>query len=193
MIIIDSREDSAVVKAFDKNNIPYAIETLNVGDFIDPVKNICIEHKTITDFIGSFRSGHLMKQLLQMQENYKNTFLILNGSWKNVAAFSQVQITVAQMIGMLSSVAVRYSVKMVCVDNNSQLAQLVKSLCEKVDDGKVVDYRQTELLKNKVNVEDIKIRILTAFDGIGIKKSTKILETKPEIKQKIEELIFIMN
>lgn len=174
MITIDSRECSAVVKAFKKHKIEHKVEALPVGDFMCE-KNLVIEHKSVSDFVSSFRSGHLQKQLLQ-QEQFKHSFLIITGNWSDLARFGKMRFTVNQLTGMLASVAVRYSVKMVHVVNNSQMALTVQAICKKCDDGKEVTIRDTELLRNTMTKEDIKIKILTCFDGVGIKTAEKILK-----------------
>jgi len=189
MIIIDTQECSAVVTAFERNKIPFIVKKLPIGDFINEDKpEVCIEHKHIADFVGSFRSGHLQKQLLQMQENYKYNFIIINGSWEQQQRFGRGQLTVNQIVGMLSSLAVRYNVKILHINNNSQLSLLVKSIFEKVEDGKEITIKDTELLKNRTTTEDLRIKILTCFNGIGIKKAEKLIINE-EIKQSVDNLI----
>ncbi len=177
MITIDSRESTAVQKAFKKHGIECKVEVLPVGDFICNEKpNVTVEHKTISDFVGSFRKKHIQKQLIQAQQNFEYSYLIINGSWKDYMAFGHGKVTIKQRIGMLVSIATRYNIRIISVDNNSQLALTVKTIFEKADDGKVVTIKDTELLRNTMTTDDLKIKILTGFDGVGLKNAEKLLK-----------------
>lgn len=188
-IFIDSREDSAVLKAFKRSGIEFEVKTLLVGDFICLEKpQACVEHKSIFDLISSFNQGHISKQLLQMQENFKYNLLVIKGDWKQLA-FSPVQCSVAQKVGMLVSLAVRYSVKIIQVDNNDQLALAVQSFFNKVDDGKEITIRDTELLKNRMSNEDMVFKMACCWHGYGIKKASKFFIKHPEIKLMYEEIV----
>lgn len=189
MIKIDSHEDSTVEKAFIKHNIPYVINTLVIGDFnCDEKPQVTIEHKRISDFVSSFRLGHLQKQLMDAEHNYKYSYLIINGSWKDFAVSGYSHLTTEQKIGMLVSIATRFNVRIVSVDNDSQLALAVKAIFEKADDGKQITIRDTELLRNTLNSDDIKLMLVTCFDGIGQKRAQKYLKDE-NIDRILNELI----
>jgi len=184
MIKIDSREDSKVFNLFEKLEIEYEKEMLSVGDIVCNDKSVCIERKTIKDFVNSIKKNHLQEQLANMQENFENNYLIISGGLKELA-FSPIQWTVEQHLGSLASLAVRYNVKILQVDNDTQLVKLAKKIIDKTNDGK----SPTGYIKRiKYTEDNIHINMLRAIPGIGLKKASKFLE-KEEIKNKIKEVI----
>jgi ERCC4-type nuclease len=87
MLIIDSREASKhkdIINFLKNHNITYQIDTLEVGDFLIQgiEKNLVIERKTLSDFLGSMKDGRLWEQLkaLSNAEGYA-PFLIIEGTY----------------------------------------------------------------------------------------------------------------
>ena len=188
MILMDNRECTAVQKAFKKHEIEFQLEQLPVGDVVVNEKSLCIERKEVADFLQSFRSGHLQKQLLQMQDNYEHNYLVIVGDWKALARFGRARFSVKQLCGMLVSTAVRFNVNMIHIENNSQYALVCNALINKTGDGKTVTIRDTELLRNTMSADDVKINILTAFHGIGVKTAEKLIKEEV-INSILDELI----
>lgn len=184
---IDSREPEKIFKYFDKLKVEYSKEALPVGDFIYDDR-IVIERKTVEDYINSIRSGHLSKQLCQM-EQYPYAYLIISGDFKNVFFNPNVKNwTVEHTLGSLASCAVRYNVKILQVANDKQLCKLVLKLCSKTFDGKKVSLESTELMKNTLSVEGLKLKMLTCLPKVGVVRGKKLLSKYPFIKEKFEEL-----
>ena len=186
MLLVDNQE-AKVFKYLDKEKIEYRAEALPIGDFVLEEKGIVIERKTLSDFAGSIRSGHLQKQLLQM-EQAPFPFLIISGKMSEVH-YLGIHWTVEHHLGALSSCAVRYKTKILQVDNDLQLIRLVKKICNKVGDGRTITIEDTELLRNTVDVADMRLKLLTCFRGVGIKKAKKILESDEDIKDILDGLI----
>ena len=61
----------------------------------------------------------------------------------------------------------------------------------KTNDGKVVGIRDTELLKNSLTTEDMNLKIITCFEGVGLITGKKLLDN-PDIKAGVNELISLM-
>lgn len=67
IIKIDMHEPDKIKQYLqDSKYCDFIIETLPIGDIICEEKSVIIERKSYPDFVGSFKSGHLQKQLLQM-------------------------------------------------------------------------------------------------------------------------------
>lgn len=193
-IIIDSKEQK-FINAYKKNSAysdDIVVNFLPVGDIVCAEKGICIERKTLPDFINSVKSGHIQKQALQMKNNFPHSYIIISGCIKSLG-FSANQWTINQHLGAIASLVVRYNINILHVCNQSQLITLIDKIINKTDDGKTVDITQTELLKNNISTENMKIKLLTCFDGIGLKKAEKIVDTKPDIIDKIDSLIETMS
>ena len=76
-IIVDTREKNSLV-ASELVHLGCEVEfqQLHIGDYL--VKNVIIERKTISDFLGSMLNKRLTKQLQNMQP-LKHKLLIIEG------------------------------------------------------------------------------------------------------------------
>jgi len=190
-IIVDTSEPPKIKNLFIKEGIKHKVEKCPIGDFV--CNDVCIERKSIADFAGSMK-GHLQKQLLQMQENFKHPYLIISGSLKDLYATGQMigmktgrnpykGWTVNHHVGSLASIGVRYNVQVLQVDNDTQLVKLVAKIVEKSFDGKVPTYLDTELVsqRDKMGIEDTKLLMIMSIPKIGLDKA-KVLRDKLNIR-----------
>jgi len=191
MLILDTREPEKIENYIKKLNIEYKKEALPIGDFVCKEKDIVIERKTIEDFAHSIRSGHLTKQLLQMQENFSRCYLLISGSLKDSYFKGLSGWTVEHHVGSLCSIAVRYNIKILILDNDKQLISAVNKIINKTDDGRILNIKDTSLLKNCMYKTHIALRLLCSFEGIGLKTAEKkILD--PEIDKAVNALMKLM-
>ena len=151
--------------------------TLEVGDYAVPALGLCFERKTVGDLIQSVYSGHLQKQMLDMTARYPRAYLLISGSFLDYYADRGGGVTPNHWVGMLSSIATRYDgLRIVQLDTDKLLAKTLVKIVEKSADGKSVTIRHTELLKNQLRSEDVAVRVLCGFEGIGVKRAQKLLE-----------------
>lgn len=86
MIFIDNREDERILKMFPKDLIK--VQRLVSGDYKligsskEGITLVGIERKTISDFMGSMRSGRLMEQLTKMAQEYNRIYVMIEGFYK---------------------------------------------------------------------------------------------------------------
>ena len=90
-LIIDSNErgslcDSIIRKA-QKAGLAVARQSLVVGDYL--LGSACVEAKSISDLFQSSHSGHLWRQLENMDANYERFFLLIHGSVAKHVALAQ--------------------------------------------------------------------------------------------------------
>ena len=187
-ILFDSQEKKKTHLNYLKKIYDVEITTLAIGDILVPEKGICFERKTIADFVGSVKSGHLQKQLMQMEQNYEHVYLLISGSLNDLRFNKYVQWSVEQHLGSLASFSVRTRVKILQVSNDTQLAKLVDKIIKKTGDGKSLTIRDTELMKNTFTTADMKVKILTCFHRVGLKKAEKLLKDE-EINNIVTKLI----
>jgi ERCC4-type nuclease len=174
-IKIDSREPPKIKTLMEKNGFKCEIEALPIGDFV--YEDICIERKEVEDFVNSIRTGHLQKQLLQMQENYKRCYLIIIGNFDDLYFHPHIkQWTVEHTLGSLASINARYNVKVIQVKNNDHMAKIIKKIIEKSTDGKVPSLLNTELMtvKGKMTEEDTKLKMLMCIPQISYDRAQKL-------------------
>lgn len=78
-IIIDHRERrSLVINELEELGISCELKHLPLADYLIG-NEIAIERKTVGDFVGSMINKRLMKQLVDMKENYKKPLLLIEG------------------------------------------------------------------------------------------------------------------
>ena len=156
-----------------KKQIDYKIETLPIGDYV--FGDVCIERKSMPDFVSSVRSGHLQKQLIQMGDNFKYNYLLLIGSYHELGVSPYINNwTTNHHYGMIARINASYSPKIVQVENNSQAALIIPKLIRKSLDGKVPSIVDTELMKSKMTTNDIKLKMICALPNIGIDRGRKL-------------------
>lgn len=173
-LIVDSHEPEKIMRLLKRNEVKYKIETLPVGDFVRGT--VCVERKDIVDFIQSKQSGHLDKQLMQMNEMYSRSYLIVSGNFKDLHFNPNVRgWTVNKHLGTLASIAVRYpNIAYVPVDNDTQLVNVMLRIMEKAHDGKMPTLYDTELMRVKMTNEDIKVKMLSCIPKVGLKKAKEL-------------------
>lgn len=176
-LIVDTHEPDKIFNLLIKNGIKFKKETLPIGDFVKD--GVCIERKSMSDFIGSVRTRHLQKQVMQMETNFDKSFIIISGNLKDVY-FSNPHLkgwTINHQMGALASLAVRYpKTKILQVDNDTQLVNLMSRIMIKAFDGKVPTIYETELLKSKMTNEDTKTMMLGCIPKIGMKKAKELTD-----------------
>ena len=145
-IYIDTREKNRIKKAktyFTKhpiNNSKTETKQLQSADYA--YKNIGIEFKTTTDFITSLKNGRLHKEILQMNNDYEKTYLIIAGPihetirkeyWRTQNRKEQT-ITIKSYLGAIASY--NQITDVIQVETTKQAFHLIRALFEKGTDNK---------------------------------------------------------
>ena len=178
-VFVDVREKTLVRIVKKELNVEPEIVPLPVGDVIiqDEQKQVVCERKTIPDLASSIMSGHLKKQLLQM-EQYDHPILIVVGSFRDVP-FKRIGggiVTVNQQLGLLSSMAIKYKTQILFVPNNTQLVKLCFAIFKKINQGNVLSWTDTELLRTKLTTDDYQLKMLCSLPGVSLKTAQKLKE-----------------
>jgi len=180
VLTVDTREPPKIKEMFQRMSseyeIPVELGALTTGDM--KYRDLIFERKTISDFVSSIRGGHLQKQLLMMQERYKIGFLIISGNLKTLVANQYVRgWTVNHQMGAIASVSVRYpKIKLIQVENDRQLANVIFRICKKAYDGRVISFADTELVPLLDSVSAVKQKVLAGIPMIDFKTAEKILD-----------------
>ncbi len=108
VIFVDHREQaSSVSKTLLDLGAVIHTRQLEVGDYILS-ESICVERKTVEDFLTSMIDGRLFSQLVSLSESYPSAFMILEGSLDNL--FSLRNIHKNAILGAMTSIAVNYRI-----------------------------------------------------------------------------------
>lgn len=128
-IIADDRENGEVIELLRKLNVDVEVKRLKIGDYV--FGDVVIERKTIDDFCLSIIDGRIKSQIEKMQE-YKHKYILISGRIGDRTS----DINENCILGMICSVIVRYGINVICLDNEKQLAYVIKKLYEKYEEEK---------------------------------------------------------
>ena len=170
VIHADYREKSSgVIKKLIELGIKIELEKLEVGDYVlSP--DICLEYKTIPDFVDSLIDKRLFSQLKDMQK-YKKQLIILEG---DDDLYSQRQLHPNAIRGMLAAITIDYGVPILTTKNTEDTALLMAMIAkrEQTDDKKGFTMHSSKPLTLKEQQE----YLISALPGVGSILSKPLLE-----------------
>ena len=204
-IIVDYREkNSLVASELRRLGLNVEFKELKVADYI--VKDIAIERKTVSDFIGSMINKRLLNQLEELQQ-YENKLLIIEGideqelytdSEENSVRFHRRQLETAHprqegkskktvgcfqgvhpnsVRGFLLSILLKHKIPIIFTKNSEDTAKFILILSKRKE-------KELSLNVNKktLNKKDRMQFILESFPSIGPKTAKKLLKKFKTIK-----------
>jgi ERCC4-type nuclease len=151
VVLLDSREPplvkTAVLAALEPLAVAPLVAALETGDFVvrDGCASPCtvaVERKTVSDLLGSFRSGRLAAQLERLRASYRWPILLIEGEvrmsrdGKVVSGRSrQTQWSHASVQMYLWSVQRRLGISVMHAQNALATADIVRVLARRAVDG----------------------------------------------------------
>lgn len=177
-IRMDSREPKKLHEILtERHNLTVKYEKLDVGDYI--FSDLCIERKTVGDFLKSLRDGRIWEQLKSSKENYPRVMIILEGSlpysYNKATAVDEMKV-----IGGMLGIAMGWGVPIVPSNNIDQTAKIIDSAFRRADKTKTEYLKPTK--KKHYTQAEVKEDILCTIPGIGRKTSKAILKQFPTIE-----------
>lgn len=129
-ILVDDRERGVLNEELEKLGIECESIRLTVGDYVymDGEISVLIERKTIDDFCASILDGRIEHQIDMMKIMSKNRFIIISGRISDRTS----EIDENCLLGKITSLIVKHGIGVVMVDNDKQMAYVIKSIVEKV-------------------------------------------------------------
>ncbi len=193
-ILIDHRENKS--KSFKKiinninlsnNSIFYEVTELKVGDYI--IGNICIERKTVSDYISSLIDGRLSTQLYNISRNYKISYLVIIGNIDNVEINERLskKAFISSIIGASIKVAPdgeMANINLIMLESEEDFVEFIELIIQKSNNS---EPRLPTLNNKKLSKNEELINIVSSISGIGENKAKLILEKYNTI-QKIANL-----
>lgn len=176
LLKIDDRErNQEMFDAFDilgsENDFQYKICHLETGDVV--CGDIVIERKeAVGDFIGSIIDGRLREQAAKMCLNFEHKYLIIEGNPYRTRS----KISHNAIIGKMTSLAVKYNIKIILVETPQQFAYACWSIIKKHIEEGMFDPNDFKKLSYKVSDDDIVTAMILQIPGIGYDKAKQIAE-----------------
>ena len=181
-LIIDSNErgplyDSVLRKA-EKAGLAVSQQPLVVGDYL--LGSACVEAKSITDFFQSSHSGHLWRQLENMDSNYERFFLVIHGTIEKYVAMAKnngrkVTYTRVQneLLGTIARVMSDFECQVFYTPNMSEASLFIVKLHDKLH--KPASSHGARAIR-RVASNDVRADMLLAIPGLGKETVDNLLE-----------------
>jgi ERCC4-type nuclease len=188
-LIIDSNERGTLCESVErkaaKSGLTVARQALVVGDYL--LGGACVEAKSISDLFQSSHSGHLWRQLDNMDANYERFFLVVHGSidkyvaiakknGKNVS-YSRIQ---NELIGTLARLMSDFECQVFYCNNVSEAASFIVRLHDKLH--KPASKHGAQSIR-RVASNDLRADMLATVPGIGMETAQKMLEKCGSIEE----------
>lgn len=167
-IEIDARESDDTKNVMDLFLSP-TVRMLEVGDILVDNK-VVFEHKSQSDFIASVFDGRLFRQIVEMQENYPHSYVLVSASMTDVLNAAEDMNRYASILAAICSCFARGCPVIFC-DTLVNMTDIIKTLSEKLTDGKARNRPVT-----KMKLEDKRIQLLCALPGVSEQKGRDILK-----------------
>jgi ERCC4-type nuclease len=188
-LIIDSNERGSlcesVIRRAQRNGLVVLRKQLVVGDYLSGAA--CIEAKSINDLFLSSHSGHLWRQLENMDMNYDRFFLLVHGSIAKYIAmaknngkkvsYSRVQ---NELLGTIARVMSDFDCQVFFTENTSEAAMFIVKLHDKLH--KPASRHGAKAIK-RVSTNDVRLDMLLSIPGIGREMAEKLLENCGSIEE----------
>tara|TARA_R100001198_G_C5222279_1_gene203983 strand:+ start:388 stop:1083 length:696 start_codon:yes stop_codon:yes gene_type:complete len=189
-LIIDSNErgslHDSIVRRAQREGLVVIKKSLVVGDYL--LGNSCVEAKSINDLFQSSHSGHLWRQLDNMDMNYERFFLLIHGSiskyiamaknnGQKVPSYSRVQ---NELMGTIARIMADFDVQVFFTENTSEAAMFVVKLHDKLH--KPASRHGAKALK-RVSTNDVRLDMLLSIPGIGMDMGERMLEKCGSIEE----------
>ena len=188
-MIVDSNErgvlcDSVLRKA-EKAGLSVIRKPLVVGDYL--LGEACVEAKSINDLFLSSHSGHLWRQLENMDINYPRFFLVIHGGIDKYVAIAKktgkkVTYTRIQneLTGTIARIMSDFECQVFYTPNVSEAALFITKLHNKLH--KPASSHGARTIR-RVASNDIRADMLLAIPGIGKDMADRILEQCGSIEE----------
>ncbi len=176
IVYVDERErNSKVPQILISKGVTIIFKLLNVGDYIISNK-VGIERKTASDFIKSLVDGRLFDQASRLVNEYEKAVIIIEGSLKEAARFSNVRRSA--ILGAYITLALDIGVITLNSRDEEETAEIIKRIAMRTEKlGNVAIATKRPMQKpSSSEVSEWQLYILQAFPHIGPKTAVRILE-----------------
>tara|TARA_X000001382_G_scaffold376_1_gene541 strand:- start:90 stop:791 length:702 start_codon:yes stop_codon:yes gene_type:complete len=189
-LIIDSNERGVLCEAVNRRaksaGLTVVRQALVVGDY--KLGGALVEAKSVTDFFQSMFSGHLQKQLDNMDANVERFFLVVHGTLSKHAAFMRNQFNNTTPISQLQETFTGYMARIMAdfdcqvffTTNTSEAAQFIVKLHDKLH--KPASRHGAQTIR-RVGSNDLRLDMIMTIPGIGLEIAERILEKCGSIEE----------
>lgn len=175
MIIVDTREfRSKVVKELFNKDVNIQSLQLRVGDYLIGEK-ICVERKSVKDFVDSLIDKRLFEQLKSIKSEYESPLLIVEGG-DDIYSVRKVHPNAIR--GVLASILLDFKIPIFFTKNETDTANLLITLLKRSDKTP----RPILKKRKKACLSEVQLSIVESLPGLGVKNSKALLKEFKTVK-----------
>jgi ERCC4-type nuclease len=188
-LIIDSNERGSLCESIERRATKMGLQVsrrpLVVGDYL--LGGALVEAKSIADLFQSSHSGHLWRQLDNMDANYERFFIVIHGGIDKYVAmakkngkatnYSKVQ---NELTGTIARIMCDFDCQVFYTNNTSEAAQFIVKLHDKLH--KPASRHGAQSLR-RVASNDLRHDLLLTIPGIGNDVAERLLERCGSIEE----------
>ena len=174
MIFIDNQEaPSDIMAVLDGMGVTYELCALKYGDFHITGENglVVIERKTAADYLGSLVSGHLSDQLTRLSQEFKQSYVLVEGPIES--AFVEGGVSRKAYFSSLVGTTIKRAsegeggaISIIQVNNNWDTAMLLERIQHRMNDPDGL-IRTPYIGAPQVVGGNNQVRGLCAIPGVG--------------------------
>jgi ERCC4-type nuclease len=161
--------------ALAREGVEVSIATLQAGDYLLS-EDVCIERKTVSDFLSSMYSGRLGYQLQLLCSSFRLPFLLLEGQ----PYYHVRSLNLRSYYGYLARLVLNSPIGLLQTPNIKASALLISRMVDKVGSGPAVPRMRPQKAGSR---EEVLLRILEAFPGIGPILAERLLDEFGSIRK----------
>ncbi|MBT4192237.1 MAG: DEAD/DEAH box helicase [Candidatus Diapherotrites archaeon] len=179
IVFVDSREQASNVtkKLFDRD-AKVIMKQLTVGDYVLS-KDVCVERKSVEDFLASMIDGRLFNQLVDLRENYSKPLVILEGNIDELFTLRNMHRNA--IIGALTSIALDYQIPIINTKNVDETAEYLYLIAKREQFGKDRDIR-LRIGRKGLSVSEQQRYIVEGFPLVGPLLARNLLKEFGSVK-----------
>lgn len=179
-LVIDDRENEDVIAAVNRHPEVenWYIDRLEIGDIQCKKADVLFERKTMSDYAGSLKSGHLNDQIARMREVSENTFILIEDDMKTSDSLSHTAMRGESIRGSMASIMTRKNTPAIPCSDVDLLVDMAVRISRKFIEEPGTAHLQASDLGNE---EPLTKRMYACFPDIGPEKAEKLYDEFPNI------------
>jgi ERCC4-related helicase len=177
LIFADYREKSSgIIKKLIDLGIKIKLEKLDVGDYLLS-EDLCVEYKTVPDFVDSLIDKRIFTQLKSMKK-YKKQLIILEGIED---IYTQRKLHPNAIRGMLATISIDYKVPILTTKHANDSAMLMAMIAKREQNKESKEF--TMHSQKPLTLKEQQEYLVSALPGIGPTLSKPLLNKLGSVKK----------
>ncbi len=159
-MLVDNRErNTELLESLAQNNIKLSFSQLPVGDYIISDR-MCIERKTVGDFVSSLIDNRLFEQAQRLKEAFPKPIMIIEGRMEESTLSRNV------MLGTILALYTDYNIQVINSEDTLETSYILSKFAER---EQAVEHREPRLAGSKKAYTEYQwqLALISSLPGIG--------------------------